>query len=545
MRAMFANCLYSSTATAPFDEFHHDIDLSSSAIKDMLDSMGSADGTEDVALKNLEGEGALEIAASWAESGKMKRKLNIMKSYLGGAEKQFIEAVLREDDNSSIESSQETNVVPEEFLRVDPPADKSNQVHQAQSSRSVPPPQKRPNYGKATWEQTAASMARLRATRKRKKYAESDGDTTEDSDEEGRARTMHIFLVGQSGLTELPDKLPFTLLEDSSPPVSPIKNAAVVQPQEQQVPAKKIAIHGAQTSNDELFDKTSSSLRRLQENTPVSGLSSKRETAVHEPPTESTPSVRHKPMPTPPDSSRKGIKPGPASAPQDEQQHERRPSDPKRMRSLSLVAQPQDIPFIDLGNLAKRRSPTKQRFSLSREGGAPPQKRRNTGDASEDRRAEPLVTLASTSGIQEPALRTNTSASASSLEPKKLPLAMDKESILERLYKAAPQLACPEFLAKRRLRLAREQSESIQTETVESSQPESDYHSPVPETQLLSPTASASVQVLSRLPSEDDFSAMDIDPERTRELTERFKRELAMGKRPGLVVPQLQCTRMR
>jgi hypothetical protein len=50
---------------------------------------------EDVTLKNLEGEGAMDAAKQWAESRKMIKTLQVLREYLAGRERVLVDLVLR------------------------------------------------------------------------------------------------------------------------------------------------------------------------------------------------------------------------------------------------------------------------------------------------------------------------------------------------------------------------------------------------------------------------------------------------------------------
>lgn len=518
MRAMFADCLSpSASPISSADVPHLDINLSPPAAKEMMDSMRNERNAEDVALKNLEGQGALELAASWAESGKMKRKLEVMKKYLHDAEKQFIQRVLGEDDSSVTESSQEQCVTVPKPARVDPPVTKPKPT---KTVGVPPPPPRRPNYGVASWAQTAVAMARIKSSRKRKVQHKSDDETTDEDDEEERARTMHILLCGSANVPDLPDKLPFAPPDEPSSPPSPAKSTTT-RPREPDSPISvKIASRAGSSAKTKAFLTPSDSSRKITKSVPL--------------PSATSPSSDHQ---------------------------EKSPYDLKRKRTMKspapTIPQIQDGPLDKLRNITQRPSSSTQHSSASREerSGVPPQKRRNVGESDSSSGGPLLTPTSSTPGLggkcvsrvlaqncarqrssQDSAPDTN--AGSLSIGPRKarrVVFTIDRHAVTERLYKAIPEQAAPSFTAKYHLRLSREQSK----QTLESSQ------SPVPQTQSLCSTldSSTNMSVPSQLPSEDDLGAMDIDHERSRELAETFRREIASGKRPGLVVPQLDCTR--
>ncbi len=70
-----------------------DVELDASpVVHDALDPRVLNDG--DVALKNLVGSGASDVAERWADDGKLLKKLSFIKSYLGDEESQLIDTLL-------------------------------------------------------------------------------------------------------------------------------------------------------------------------------------------------------------------------------------------------------------------------------------------------------------------------------------------------------------------------------------------------------------------------------------------------------------------
>lgn len=63
---------------------------------------------EDVTLKNLEGEGAMDAAEQWAESRKMIKTLEVLREYLTGRERVLVDLVLRRQ-SGSVASSNDLN----------------------------------------------------------------------------------------------------------------------------------------------------------------------------------------------------------------------------------------------------------------------------------------------------------------------------------------------------------------------------------------------------------------------------------------------------
>ncbi|TFK50772.1 hypothetical protein OE88DRAFT_1659830 [Heliocybe sulcata] len=86
---MFQDCIHlDSDQSSPPDAQLSTRD--DSFIKDTLtDDVGEA------AILNLEGDGAQETAERWAESGKLTKKLEVMRSYLTGKEEELVRCLLR------------------------------------------------------------------------------------------------------------------------------------------------------------------------------------------------------------------------------------------------------------------------------------------------------------------------------------------------------------------------------------------------------------------------------------------------------------------
>ena len=79
IQGMFAGCLADASSK----------DLPSSApstteLNELDATVRGGEDYEDVAFKNLEGDGAREMAEKWADSGRIRRKLAVVKQYLPG-----------------------------------------------------------------------------------------------------------------------------------------------------------------------------------------------------------------------------------------------------------------------------------------------------------------------------------------------------------------------------------------------------------------------------------------------------------------------------
>ncbi|OBZ69030.1 5' exonuclease Apollo [Grifola frondosa] len=173
----------------------------------MLDD---GDWGEDVALKNLEGEGALEVAEQWAESGKIIRKLEIMRQYLQGADRALVERILsrhRDDDTPSPQ------------LIVRPGKQDHHRGPTAFKSVSQGISIKRTIQGRATMVEAKAAIARVKAARSRynDRDRESDEETEDEAAELLKAHTMEWILGPQAGLT--PSQYRFNRPDEGSSPI--------------------------------------------------------------------------------------------------------------------------------------------------------------------------------------------------------------------------------------------------------------------------------------------------------------------------------------
>lgn len=88
---MFKDCLCQDSAIheQPFIDFPR--------LEEFVEDVGD----RDVALKNLVGDGADDLAERWADSGKLKKKLEIVRGYLGPAENAVIDRALGGGDPDS------------------------------------------------------------------------------------------------------------------------------------------------------------------------------------------------------------------------------------------------------------------------------------------------------------------------------------------------------------------------------------------------------------------------------------------------------------
>lgn len=205
MPGMFAGCL-SSDDVAFRAEVRQAISEEIGA--DWASVSMDLDGGEDVALANLEGDGASEVARAWADEGKTRRKLEILIDFLDGPERQVVERLLRGDAPREAES--QTQDVWNEVAARPPPAGSPERRGTTTGFQ-----------GKASEAETARAMARFGTTRfasTKVLQPDSDEDTEDEDAEEARARTAH-YIFGMA--SQLPDPT----ATSSSPIRSPIRES--------------------------------------------------------------------------------------------------------------------------------------------------------------------------------------------------------------------------------------------------------------------------------------------------------------------------------
>ncbi|EED83235.1 predicted protein [Postia placenta Mad-698-R] len=232
VREMFADCLAGDRVDREANPFSPDCE--GPGARGLLEKlMAVRDEDEDVALKNLEGDGAKELAGRWAENGKIKKKLEVMKQYLRGAQRSLVERILGEGDEISQGISQ-----------VDEAPGAHHNVGVVERTENAP--LRRAFQGRATLAETASAMARIWFAPPG--YTQRDSDEeTEDSDAElERARTAHFLFAEQS---QFPEHLSMAFFEKSSSPlksspvVSPSSSAARTRPGSKVLPPKHCSKH--------------------------------------------------------------------------------------------------------------------------------------------------------------------------------------------------------------------------------------------------------------------------------------------------------------
>jgi hypothetical protein len=138
---------------------------------------------EDVALSNLEGDGALVIAERWADKGKLRKKLEIMQQYLREPELKIVKRILGgqmyepSQCSSDVEDIWETRVKP--HVEESSSKFKSKALTKAaeKSQPSSKPGKDQGSSSKASHAETAAALSRLRVPRRTRSYMDSDEET--------------------------------------------------------------------------------------------------------------------------------------------------------------------------------------------------------------------------------------------------------------------------------------------------------------------------------------------------------------------------------
>ncbi|KAI0632302.1 hypothetical protein C8Q77DRAFT_1265751 [Trametes polyzona] len=201
LNAMFAGCLAeaedSPATSGPIESFCSSYALNSPPTVEVGELDASLiDGTnadEDVAFKNLEGEGAREIAEKWADSGRMRRKLIAMKDFLPTHYQQVVEQIL--------DGTYQRTPTPRtaETARSAPHREPLKPAITLANVAPAPAPT-RTFQGRASAAETKAAMARLSfAVPKALQSPAADSDT-DDEDEDAHALTAHLLWGEDAGI---------------------------------------------------------------------------------------------------------------------------------------------------------------------------------------------------------------------------------------------------------------------------------------------------------------------------------------------------------
>ncbi|KAI0667716.1 hypothetical protein C8Q78DRAFT_1052236 [Trametes maxima] len=234
MKTMFADCLAdeddSPTSQQSVDDFCASHALAPPEVApgdldpDLLKGSGSGSGfDEDVAFKNLEGAGAREVAEKWADSGRMHKKLTVMKEFLPTALRALIEQILHgtylRAPPHSVAMARATTwqapLKPEPTLPAGVP---------------VSTPRRRTFEGRATVEETRTAMARLSSNIPKRLQSPVVDSDTEDEGDDAHALTAHLLWAEEAGVPA--DSNPFGLLhpDRSSSPLPELPREPVTGP---------------------------------------------------------------------------------------------------------------------------------------------------------------------------------------------------------------------------------------------------------------------------------------------------------------------------
>ncbi|PIL22722.1 hypothetical protein GSI_15415 [Ganoderma sinense ZZ0214-1] len=188
---MFAGCLAESSSSDRRGEGTSLVNFG-----DLDAAMRTGTEGEDVAFKNLEGEGARDIAEKWADSGRMRRKLSVMKKYLPSSQRRIVEQILDGSYRPTMTK------IPEPVRRK--PAGDNTKPSRSSSPLSRSAPKQKPAFqGRATIEQSEAAMARIQrqhSVPKALRSPEPDSET-DDDDHDEKHEALAMFFFGDQAST--------------------------------------------------------------------------------------------------------------------------------------------------------------------------------------------------------------------------------------------------------------------------------------------------------------------------------------------------------
>ncbi|KAI1785521.1 hypothetical protein LXA43DRAFT_1185710 [Ganoderma leucocontextum] len=221
IEGMFAGCLAETTS----DDWG--VATPSVDFSDLDAGVRAGTEGEDVAFKNLEGEGARDVAEKWADSGRMRRKLSVIKQYLPSSQRRIVEQIL-------------DGCYHPPTMKIPEPVRRKDAGGSTKPPRSSPPPanaapeQKQVFQGRATIEQSEAAMARIQQPSVPKALRSPEPDSeTDDDDHEDKHEALAIFFFGDQAGTP-PKSHSYAVLNadmtSSSLPSSPIAQQPVAGP---------------------------------------------------------------------------------------------------------------------------------------------------------------------------------------------------------------------------------------------------------------------------------------------------------------------------
>ncbi|TFY61855.1 hypothetical protein EVJ58_g4248 [Rhodofomes roseus] len=570
MPEMFSGCLASDGVTGVRPE----TDYSGADIRDMAHELLGEAG-EDVAIRNLEGDGARELAERWADSGKFRRKLEVMRQYLRGKDRVIVERIMEGGKDATLDSDPISSDV-----------DLAKPVDVADMQQ---PPKSQPAFrgGRATAEETARAMARLRAASRVFAAAGSDEDTEDEDAEEQRARTAHQLFATQAGIYEDPFG---ASLRSSSPVVS----SPSCTPRKQIANQTSPKVSSMVPSELPVTPSSKDGPRSERTGTPKQVLMPRANGAPSEPQTpprdnrnasaehtitplaktgnENVRKRKQSPLPTPQLDPHTPSKTSNAA-------HHAAPATPtSAARPTKSPRYDPESPLADRENLVVQRTsspplPSAKRRRLDKSAHYPrptvgsslnPHHSSASG-STQPLEKTPLPALFPATTQSKPADRSkddfrqlrNLSTKSTTMrdapgytsredadKSRRQALKIQRELTLEKLFQARPDLATQSYIAKRERRLSRAQQQDSK-QRIRGLQPEATVR--FEEDLSVGPSTSRSrvtstMRALDQLPSQDyEDGGPRVSRERSALIAERFRQEIAKGKRPGLVIPRMQC----
>ncbi|RDX53496.1 hypothetical protein OH76DRAFT_1343517 [Lentinus brumalis] len=559
MQAMFAGCLAEEAST--------DSDVGTAAPTDLGDIYAAVRGgteiVEDVAFKNLEGEGAREIAEKWADSGRMRKKLVVMKEFLPAPHRRVVEQILEGRYRPSSKRALVEIPKPSRMGR----GSGSDTEPTSSSPPPEPAPPRREIQGRATIEQTRAAMARLsssssnmvpKALRSPSVDSQSEnedtqhdftirfllGDTTAIpsgafSAEKTSSPLPEEPVAGPSRLAGLPD-LPLTpRSKAASQDLSHWLRSSSHPPEEPERPMTPES--RAQTQSLLVPDESDQprTPRRATLGSPFE-LTTARNGKMVSIPTPDTHARRsavlfkeeRSPLPrTPPTSS---LAPAATILPR------RKNPSPEQRRNSSASDTSQDVnssPLLELRNQRKRPSPSAELEEAHHRAAPPSPKRRRVSSnaAVTPPRARPAAMAPAPTLAREDNATVMLTASSgrrgrlTSLGPdsrSSVQIGAAAASASARPVPVAASISAPTVIGKTARMKTKGNSQRQALKLAEKlAQAAPDFVTPAFKAKL----------ERRKLQMSPDMAA------RTQQLEAKFKQELARGVRPGLVIPRLRC----
>ncbi|KAI0819253.1 hypothetical protein BC628DRAFT_1423974 [Trametes gibbosa] len=555
---------------------------------------------EDVAFKNLEGEGARAIAEKWADSGRMRRKLFAMKDFLPPHHKQVVEKILDGiyQHTSSRRNTDIRPVVPRELLRLQTTLT---------DVAPIPTPQTRTFQGRASAAETKAAMARLSfAVPKALQSPVVDSDT-DDDDEDAHALTAHMLWAEDVGIPAhlspfgLPhpgrssSPLPEMVAQPCAGPSRPSEKRPVHLPSN--MPLTPTSSHGSQDFSHWLQSSSPASLPdELSAPAQLRAVNCEHPRKNDKDDKQATTPIKARARRSPfaPVSARRRDKMPQMPTPETRRRHhvdnapvEPRPQLPSafphsgasRTAEIARRGDPAAIPLIDLRSIGKRRSP---QADVEKRPLTP--KRRRTEDshaavsvecsaevnaAHHSERREATTSLQSArrrrtsvvdagpfiasvpapiraGKVEEEGGSSMASAVAKKMGKSKEERRAERLRIGEKLAHAIPDCVVPSFWEKLKRHQAHEQRRAqrenspVGSENADNRAADGAGQLPVSRTMTKMQQVERVWKVPSRLPSQDE----EVDVEHSKRVqirVEEFKQGFARGLRPGLVIPRLRC----